>query len=145
MTTFSTSRQFNVAPASVFAAIKNADRLAKWWGPNDFSNHFDVFEFHPGGKWIFNMIGPDGTAYPNESVFVNIEPDRQVVIEHICPPHFQLTITLEPLTTGTLLRWDQTFSDATVAQAVRHIVEPANEQNLDRLGAELGLGQASND
>jgi uncharacterized protein YndB with AHSA1/START domain len=139
MTTFSTSRQFAVAPASVFAAIKNADRLAKWWGPNDFSNRFEVFEFQPGGKWIFSMIGPDGTTYPNESVFVNIEPDRQVVIQHICPPYFQLTITLEPLQTGTLLRWDQAFSDATVAQAVRHIVEPANEQNLDRLSAELGL------
>jgi uncharacterized protein YndB with AHSA1/START domain len=139
MTTFSTTRQFAAAPATVFAAIKDAERLARWWGPSGFSNRFEVFEFQAGGKWIFSMIGPDGTTYPNESVFSIIEPDRQVVIQHVCPPHFQLTITLEPSATGTLLRWDQAFADANVAQAVRHIVEPANEQNLDRLSVELKL------
>ena len=88
---------------------------------------------------MFTMIGPDGATYPNEAVFTRIDEDRQVVIEHVCQPHFQLTITLEPATCGTLLRWDQTFADAAIAQAVRHIVEPSNEQNLDRLGVELGL------
>jgi len=28
------------------------------------------------------MIGPDGTAHPNESVFSRIEADRPVVIRH---------------------------------------------------------------
>ena len=87
---------------------------------------------------MFDMVGPDGTVYPNESVFDRIDADRQVVIRHACQPHFQLTITLEPHDEGTLLRWDQAFDDAAVAQAVRHIVEPANEENLDRLRVELG-------
>lgn len=139
MTTFSTTRELAASPAEVFAAIRDADRLARWWGPSGFSNRFEVFEFQPGGRWIFSMIGPDGTTYPNESVFASIEPDKHVVIEHVCAPHFQLTITLEPSATGTVLHWDQAFADASVAQAIRHIVEPANEQNLDRLGIELGL------
>jgi uncharacterized protein YndB with AHSA1/START domain len=139
MTTFSTTRQFAAIPAAIFAAIKDPERLAKWWGPNGFVNRFETFEFHTGGKWTFSMIGPDGTTYPNESVFFSIEPDRKVVIQHVCPPHFELTITLEPSSQGTLLHWDQAFADPSVAQAVRHIVEPANEQNLDRLSTELGL------
>ncbi|HEY6093326.1 MAG TPA: SRPBCC domain-containing protein [Gallionellaceae bacterium] len=138
MTTFSTSRQFAVAPAAIFAAFKDAGRLARWWGPAGFSNRFEVCEFSPGGRWVFTMIGPDGKAYPNEAVFARIDADRQVVIQHVCQPHFTLTITLEPNPGGTLLRWEQAFADAAVAAAVRHIVEPANEQNLDRLGAELG-------
>lgn len=142
MTTFSTSRQLSASPASVFAAIEDAERLAKWWGPAGFSNRFEVFEFYAGGKWVFTMIGPDGAAYPNESVFSAIEADRQVVIQHTNQPHFQLAITLEANAGGTLLRWDQTFDDPAVAQAVRHIVEPANEQNLDRLSAELRLRNA---
>ena len=85
------------------------------------------------------MVGPDGTSYPNESVFASIEPDKQVVIQHVCEPFFQLTIRLEPTANGTRMHWDQKFSDASVAQAIRHIVEPANEQNLDRLSAELAL------
>lgn len=138
MTTFSTSRQFTAPPSAVFGAIKDPQCLAKWWGPTGFTNHFDAFEFQTGGKWIFTMIGPDGTHYPNEAIFSHIEIDHQVVIQHVCQPHFQLAITLEPSGAGTLLTWVQTFADASVAQAVRHIVEPANEQNLDRLSVALG-------
>ena len=143
MTTFSTTRQLAATPAAVFAAIKDGQRLARWWGPNGFTNHFDVFEFQTGGKWTFTMTGPDGTAYANESVFASIEPDRQVVVQHVCPPYFQLTITLVPSSIGTLLLWDQVFADPSVALQVQHVVEPANEQNLDRLTAELGLSSCA--
>jgi len=139
-TTFTTSRHLAATPAAVFAAIQDPARLATWWGPDGFSNRFEVFEFQPGGRWVFTMIGPDGATYPNESVFANIEADRQVVIRHVCQPFFELTITLESSPGGTQLLWEQAFDDAAVAQAVRHIVEPANEQNLDRLSQVLGAG-----
>jgi uncharacterized protein YndB with AHSA1/START domain len=139
MTTFSTSRQLRASPASIFEALTDASRLARWWGPAGFSNEFDIFEFRTGGRWLFTMIGPDGQRYANEAVFSAIEANHQVVIRHINQPHFELAITLEASSEGTLLRWDQTFEDASVAQAIRHIVEPANEQNLDRLSVELGL------
>lgn len=142
MSTFSSTRDLRAAPSAVFAAIKDPARLARWWGPNGFSNRFEVFEFQPGGKWVFEMIGPDGKVYPNESIFVTIEADRQVVIRHICLPLFTLTITLEPSPRGTLVHWGQAFADAAVASAIRHIVVPANEQNLDRLGAEVCQGAA---
>ncbi|MBI5110069.1 MAG: SRPBCC domain-containing protein [Rhodocyclales bacterium] len=143
MTTFSTKRQLAATPTAVFAAIKDPARLARWWGPAGFANRFEVFEFQVGGNWVFSMIGPDGTTYPNASVFSGIEIDRRVVIRHLSQPHFQLAITLEPSSGGTLLFWAQTFSDPTVAASVRHIVEPANEQNLDRLSIELGHGSGS--
>ena len=139
MTAFVTQREFSATPQAVFAAISNAERLARWWGPAGFRNEFERYEFRTGGSWDFTMIGPDGTRYPNTSVFSRIETNRQVVIDHTCAPVFQLTMTLTPSTQGTLLTWEQVFADAAVAQAVAHIVEPANEQNLDRLGAELGL------
>lgn len=137
MSTFTSQRTLCAARSAVFAAIQDPARLARWWGPDGFSNRFDVFEFQPGGRWVFEMIGPDGQIYRNESVFSRIEADRQVVIRHVCPPHFTLTITLEPSPEGTLVRWEQAFADAAVASAIRHIVVPANEQNLDRLSAEV--------
>lgn len=77
-------------------------------GAEGFSNRFDVFEFHPGGSWIFDMIGPDGKIYPNESRFTAIEAERRVVIQHLCQPHFQLTIGLEPTDGGTQrCRWSR--------------------------------------
>ncbi len=129
--TFTHTRNLHASPSAIFAAIKDPARLATWWGPDGFSNRFKIFEFQAGGKWVFDMIGPD------ESVFECIETDRQVVIRHTCQPYFTLTITLEPSPEGTLLRWEQVFDDAAVASAVRHIVEPANEQNLNRLSAEV--------
>ena len=138
MNTFQNSRYFPNSPQAIFAAIQHPERLARWWGPEGFSNEFQVFEFRDGGRWLFDMIGPDGTRYANTSVFVRIEDNRLVVIDHTCAPLFRLTITLKPEGEDTRVEWLQVFEDAAFAQAMKHILEPANEQNLDRLGAELG-------
>lgn len=137
MTTFETSRLIPATPDEVFAAFEAPARLANWWGPDGFRNTFEVCEFRTGGDWRFTMHGPDGTDYPNESRFAEIERARRVVIDHVCAPRFRLTVTLTPSGTGTLLTWSQAFEDPAVAEAVRHIVVPANEQNLDRLTDEV--------
>ena len=85
------------------------------------------------------MHGPDGRDYPNESEFLHIAPDL-VKLRHVCAPFFELSIALRPQARGTLVDWLQVFDDPQVAAAVRAIVEPANEQNLDRLAAELATG-----
>jgi uncharacterized protein YndB with AHSA1/START domain len=121
----------------VFAAIADPKRLARWWGPDGFRNTFEVCDFRPGGAWTFTMHAPDGTNYANESVFFAIEADRKVVIDHTCQPFFRLTVELEPCAIGTRVLWTQVFADAAVAAAVAHIVEPANDQNLARLAAEV--------
>lgn len=140
MSTFTTSRTFAAAPDAVFAALADPARLARWWGPAGFRNTFDTFEFQVGGQWRFTMHGPDGTDYPNEATFVAIEPGRKVVIRHTVQPHFQLSITLTAVGGGTQVLWEQAFDDPQVAAAVRPIVEPANEQNLDRWEAEVRAG-----
>lgn len=122
---------------AIYQAFASAELLASWWGPAGFTNTFEVFEFKPGGQWKFIMHGPDGTDYPNESNFVELVPAHKVVIRHDCLPFFTLTVTLKPVEGGTKLAWEQAFDDAQVAQAIKHIIEPANEQNLDRLTAVL--------
>ncbi|MFO1321601.1 MAG: SRPBCC family protein [Burkholderiales bacterium] len=137
---FHTARTLPHSPNAVYAAFASPGRLAAWWGPDGFTNTFDVFEFRVGGHWKFTMHGPDGADYPNESVFVALEPDARIVIKHVCPPYFTLTVGLAAVAGGTRLTWDQDFDDSKTAQAVRHIVEPANEQNLDRLTRVLDQG-----
>ena len=139
MSIFRTTRELSVPPAKVFAAIQDPVRLARWWGPDGFTNKFELCEFKPGGRWVFVMIGPDGKTYRNESVFTIIEPNRRVVIHHVSPPEFVLTISLQGTAAGTLVGWEQVFADPKAADAVRPIVEPANEQNLDRLAVVVRL------
>ena len=129
----STERVLPFSPRRVFAAFERADCLARWWGPNGFRNTFEQFEFAPAGRWVFVMHGPNGTDYPNESVFREVEPDTRIVIEHVSQPRYTLTVSLTDRGGNTHLAWVQEFESETAAQRLRHIVEPANEQNLDRL------------
>lgn len=140
---FTTSREIAASPARVFAAFAEGDRLAVWWGPSGFTNTFHTCEFRPGGAWSYVMHGPNGKDYPNESIFRTIEPNRRIVIEHISKPRYVLTISFEPTDGGgTRVRWEQAFESDKVARAIEHIVVPANEQNLDRLTAEVLRGEA---
>lgn len=134
---FRNNRTLSFPPEAIYQAFASAELLAIWWGPAGFTNTFEVFEFKPGGQWKFVMHGPDGSDYRNESNFVELVPGRKVAIRHDCAPYFTLTITLTPVAGGTELTWEQDFDDAQVAQAIKHIVAPANEQNLDRLTAVL--------
>jgi uncharacterized protein YndB with AHSA1/START domain len=137
MNTFETSREIPAPVEQVFAAISNPERLARWWGPAGFTNTFATCEFKTGGRWSFTMHGPNGANYPNESVFTEIAPPNKVVVRHDSEPKFTLTIVLTASANGTMVYWSQAFADAVVAAKVRSVVVPANEQNLDRLAAEV--------
>jgi uncharacterized protein YndB with AHSA1/START domain len=130
---FRTERTLPFSPPTVYNAFALADVLATWWGPEGFINEFETFEFIVGGRWTFVMVGPDGARYPNQSVFTELEPASRVVIRHNCEPFFTLSVQLTAVNAGTHLQWQQVFDDPQIAQAVKAIVEPANEQNLDRL------------
>ncbi len=143
----SNARVFPVPPRTIFAAFEQPDQLARWWGPKDFTNTFERFEFKPGGRWVFVMHGPKGANYANESVFREIQPDARIVIEHVVKPWYRLTVTLTPRGdqadgAQTHLTWEQEFESPEVAAKMRAFIENANEQNLDRLQAVLASQNA---
>jgi uncharacterized protein YndB with AHSA1/START domain len=134
----STERVFSASPRKVFAAFEKPDQLARWWGPDGFTNTFEQFEFKPGGRWTFVMHGPNGANFANESIFGEIEPDARIVVEHVVKPWFKLTVTLTPRRDAaqseqTHLAWVQEFESPEVAATMRTLCGTANEQVLDRL------------
>jgi uncharacterized protein YndB with AHSA1/START domain len=137
------SRVIEASPERLYEALSTASHLAKWWGPNGFTSTFETFDFRPGGRWLFVLHGPDGSNYPIENVFAEIVPMRRVVIEHISEMHhFFLTITFEAVEGGTRVGWQQVFDTAEHRNQVAPVVADANEQNLDRLAAEVrNVGQ----
>lgn len=124
----------------VFEAITDPARLARWWGPNGFTSTFDEFDLRPGGRWRFVMHGPDGAHFPNESVFAEVVAPERVVVEHLNGHHFTLTITLADRGGQTEIGWRQVFNSAAERDRIAVYVTPANEQNLDRLAAEVLRG-----
>jgi uncharacterized protein YndB with AHSA1/START domain len=132
------SRLIDAPPERVFAALSDPERLARWWGPDGFTSTFEVFDFRPGGAWRFVLHGPDGTDYPNENVFLEIEPPGKVVLEHLAETHhFLLTVTFSAQGGQTLVGWRQLFDTAEHARPIAKILSEANEQNLGRLAAEV--------
>jgi uncharacterized protein YndB with AHSA1/START domain len=66
------------APAElVWKAMTEAKNVVNWWGPVGFSTTIKQMDVRPGGVWEHVMHGPDGTDYPNRSVFKEVvEPHR---------------------------------------------------------------------
>jgi uncharacterized protein YndB with AHSA1/START domain len=130
------SRLIAAPREKIFRAYAQAERLARWWGPAGFRSTFENFDFRPGGEWKFMFHGPDGKDYPNHSVFREIEKPSRIVIEHTAP-HFVLTMTMQEEGGKTRLHWRQRFDTAQHRDQVAPICIPSNEQNFDRLEAEL--------
>lgn len=131
------SRLIDAPCARVYQAFSDPAHLARWWGPNGFSNTFSEFDLRPGGRWRFVMHGPDGCDYPNESLFIEVVPQQRVVIEHLNGHHFLLTIRFTAQGSQTRVDWRQEFDSVAEHQRIAALVIPANEQNLDRLAAEV--------
>lgn len=133
------SRVVNAPPEKVFEAFRTPDILAKWWGPEGFTNTFQTFEFQPGGTWEFVMHSPDGANYPNKSLFAEIVEPERIVFDHVLPPIFQMTITFEK--TGhsdkTRFGFRMVFESEELCEQLKALCIPANEQNFDRLEAVL--------
>lgn len=130
-------RTFDVSADKLFAAWRDPARLARWWGPTGFTNTFEHFDFQVGSEWRFVMHGPDGKNYPNHSRFLDIVPDERIVIEHLSAPHFIVTADFIARGQQTHLTFRMRFDTAEVRDGISGIVVPANEQNFDRLEAEL--------
>ena len=113
------SRRVIDAPRElVYLAWTDPKYLAEWWGPNGFRNTFHEHDPRPGGNWIFTMHGPDGKNYPNESVYLElVKPEEQAG--------------------KTLVTFRMRFETQEERTKVLGFVPAANEQNFDRLEAEL--------
>jgi uncharacterized protein YndB with AHSA1/START domain len=134
---FVTSRLIDAPRERVFRAFSDPVHLAQCWGPTGFSSTFHEFDLRPGGAWCFVMHGPDGRNYPNENVFAQVVPPERIVFEHLSDHHFVMTITFAAQEDKTLVGWRQVFDTAEECRRIAKFVVPANEQNLDRLAAQV--------
>jgi uncharacterized protein YndB with AHSA1/START domain len=62
----------------VWGAWMNAESLPKWWGPDGFSCRTSRIDLREGGEWVFDMIGPDGTIFPNHHKYGAMVPEQRL-------------------------------------------------------------------
>ncbi len=62
----------------VWGAWVNEETLPQWWGPDGFSCRTQRIDLRSGGEWVFDMIGPDGTVYPNHHRYGEVRPQERI-------------------------------------------------------------------
>ncbi|GGE13454.1 Uncharacterized conserved protein YndB, AHSA1/START domain [Gemmobacter megaterium] len=72
------TRVIRAPRAVVWGAWVNPQTLPAWWGPDGFRCRTDRIDLRTGGEWLFDMIGPDGTVYPNHHKYVEVQPERRI-------------------------------------------------------------------
>lgn len=132
-----TTRVFDSPRELVFRAWTDPDHLAQWWGPKGFTNTFHEFDMKPGGIWRFVMHGPNGADFQNKSVFVEVLKPERIVFQHVSGPHYQATATFEEQSGKTTLTYQMLFETAAECDKFKRFAVGANEENFDRLEAEL--------
>jgi uncharacterized protein YndB with AHSA1/START domain len=132
------TRTLNAPVDLVWEAFTNPEHIAKWWGPNGFTNTITTMDLKPGGEWNLVMHGPDGTDYKNHSVFKEIVPNKKIVFSHIAP-NFTATIEFDADGEQTHLKWHMLFESREVfIQVVKTFkADEGLKQNVDKLSLYL--------
>ena len=137
------SRIVHASQELVFAAWTNPDHLKNWWGPAGFTNTFHEFDLRPGGKWLFTMHGPEKGNYQNECEFTTIQEPSMIAWNRISQPLFNVCATFEKIDEShTKVVFRMIFDSPEACNKLRPYVVDKNEENLDRLEAELIKMQA---
>lgn len=141
-------RIFDVPRELVFKAWTDPKHVAKWWGPKGFTNPVCEVDARPGGTFLIQMTGPDGTAYPTRGVFHEVVPPERLVVTSTAFEDADGNPQLEVLNTVTFAERDGKTKLTLRAVVVKSTPEldPALagmnigwSQSLDKLAESLGL------
>ena len=137
------SRVVDAPRELAWLAMTEPAHLVQWWGPTGFTTTMGQMDVRPGGVWTMTMHGPDGTDYPNYSVFQEVVYPERIVFacgaEPDKPELFISTWTFEAVGEATRVTIRMVFPSAETRDAVVRdygAIEGA-EQTLGRLAVHL--------
>lgn len=129
-----TTATFNAPIVLLWEVWTNPGKIVNWWGPNGFSTTIHEMNFKEDGEWNLTLHGPDGTNYPNRSVYKEIVPLKKIVFEHF-NPHFIATILFESKEGGTEIQWNMLFDSPEQFDIIvkAHKADQGQKENIERL------------
>ena len=76
------ARLVDADPATAFRAWTDPDQIVQWFGPAGFDIVSHDIDIREGGVWVFDMVAPDGTVFPNRMEFLTVRPDSLIEFLH---------------------------------------------------------------
>jgi uncharacterized protein YndB with AHSA1/START domain len=120
----------------VWGAWMNPDTLPQWWGPDGFSCRTKRIDLRTGGEWVFDMIAPDGTVFPNHHRYGEVRAEERIGYTLLWgengPKHADAWVSFEDHDAGTKVTLGMILSTAAEFQAAKGF--GAVELGLQTLG-----------
>lgn len=118
--------------ALVWRAWTNPQHVARWWGPQGFTNTVHEMDVKPGGVWRYIMHSPDGIDYPNKIEYIEVVEPERLVYWHSddsdIHKRFHVTVT-----------FDEQNGQTSLFMRVLFDTEAERAQMVDEFGALEGL------
>jgi uncharacterized protein YndB with AHSA1/START domain len=135
------TRVYDAPVKAVWDAWTDPAQVAQWWGPRGFTLTHHSKDLRPGGNWVYTMHGPDGTDWPNKTLYHEVVPYKRLVYDHgggDGPPMFRVTATFTDVNGKTRLEMSMAFATPQVAQETgKFIKKVGGETTWDRLAEYL--------
>ncbi|MGN8068209.1 SRPBCC domain-containing protein [Mucilaginibacter sp. 22184] len=141
------TRTFKAPVELLWEVWTDPAHIINWWGPNGFTTTIHKMDFKEEGEWNLTLHAPNGTNYPNKSIYKEIVLLKKIVFEHF-NPHFFTTVLFESKGDETQVDWTMVFDNAEILETVVkvHKVDEGLKQNVEKLGEYLlGLLSKSED
>lgn len=141
--TMTLSRDIAAPVAAIWSAWTDPEALPKWWGPHGFSCRTTRIDLRDGGEWVFDMIGPDGTVFPNHHRYTRVIPMERIEYELLWgengPKHADASAVFEATGHGSRITLRMIFSsDAEYQEAKGFGAVELGMQTLGKLAAFVG-------
>lgn len=126
-----------MAPRNVvWDAWMTAETLPQWWGPEGFSCRTKKIDLRAGGEWVFDMIAPDGTVFPNHHRYNDVRAEERIGYALLWgengPKHADAWASFEDRDGGTIVTLGMVFSTGAEYQRAKGF--GAGELGLQTLG-----------
>jgi uncharacterized protein YndB with AHSA1/START domain len=136
-------RVINAPRPVVWGAWMNPETLPQWWGPDGFSCRTKRIDLRTGGEWVFDMIGPDGTVFPNHHLYGEVRADDRIGYALLWgengPKHADAWVMFEDAEGATKVTLGMIFSTAAEFQEARGFgAEALGLQTLGKLARFVG-------
>ncbi len=118
-------RRIDAPRSLVWVAWTDPAAIPQWWGPEGHTCRTSSIDLREGGVWMFDMIGPDGTVYPNRHRYLEYVTEERIRyllddgVDSDKPPHADVTVVFEDLGDATRLRMEMVFATPENRDAVK--------------------------
>lgn len=135
-------RVYDAPVKAVWDAWTDPEQAKHWWGPRGFTITTHSKDLKPGGHWAYTMHGPDGTNWPNKTIYHEVEKHKKLVYDHggsdDRPAMFRVTVLFAENKGKTTMDMTMSLATPEALEETRQIIKKhSGNSTWDRLAEYL--------